>query len=327
MKIAYIDISTMAPECYALNSHRYGGGGLPARYLKQMDGFHLYAPKVCFDSLGEDDRKENCFEISDDQKWRMMQGYPLKDILVNIGNYDIILHNHCDFYLNTEGLNIKQAAWVTGHNQYIHPLLKNIFLYNKYQKPQITNKDVNIYDIILGKEIPSYFKERKKDDYIFQCTRHCLDFNSVHIANFCKRNGIRGIFAGPVVPGYNLLDYIDGKNVIYVGEVDEETKLKYTENARLYTLLINDPVAFNLSAIEALSLGTPVAAMSTGFFPSLIKHGENGFLVGDDRTLKEAWDNAPNISQSDCYSSILQFNQTNMVDKFLKSCKNVVDGS
>lgn len=79
------------------------------------------------------------------------------------------------------------------------------------------NPNINIIKFHLGKELPSFFIEREKEDYIFQCTRHDAAFNTIPVADFCNIYGIKGIFAGSCDYSYDLLSHIDNVHTFYLG--------------------------------------------------------------------------------------------------------------
>lgn len=322
MKIAYLDLSPGIFEDYSLNPKRYGGGRAFAALLKQYKWFDIFADKACFENYTEIDRAKSCFYFSLEQRQAVLSGAPLLSLLPKLLEYDIIIHSHTNNYLNTEGLKAKQIVWSVGYLEQIHEKHTDLLLYNDYQAPQIKNPNLRIHKFVLGKQI-SRFQKQEKENYIFQCSRHTGIFNSIGVAQFCNAYGIKGVFAGPIDEGYPLLQVIDNKNTFYLGQISEEHKLLLTARARLYTMIHTGwPTPFNLSAVEALSLGTPVVCNPIGFWPTLIQHNVNGFYLTESfDQLKSAWDSAPSIPQESCYISASYHSQ----DRMISSLRTVFD--
>lgn len=313
MRISYIDLSLQILEDHSLEPKRYGGGSAFSKYFKQFSNFAIFAKQGCYDNLSEKDNKSNCKIITQEQINKLLNNVPIEEVIPEIKNYDILCHCTPNIYINTDNIKTKQAVWSVGYNEEIHEKHKYLLLYNEFQEPKRKNPDVKIYTFILGKKIPE-FQNYKKENYVFQCSRIVQDFCSIEVAIFCLKNKIKGIFAGPIYPGYLFLDYIDNKYTHYLGEISEEQKLDLTKHARLYTLLFNWPAPMNLSCLEALSYGTPVTTTWCPFTNSIIKDKINGFFSSNDNDLLNAWNKAPEISQFNCWWSILKYNHYNMID-------------
>lgn len=312
MKVAYIDLTlTDFYEHYSVEPNRYGGGRVFASWLKQFPEFFIFAPQDCFSPISELDRKSGCIHISLEQRSALSQGYPVSQIIPNAAEFDIFIHINPSVSLNLSGLKGKELVWLAGVEQPVNPNIERIALYNEFQNPKLSSNP-KIFKFQLGYPIKK-FVLNQKEDFIFQCSRHVPAFNSCEIASFCLRHKIKGIFAGPIPQGYPLYNFIDNINTFYLGEISEKDKIDYTSKARLYTLLHNWPTPFSLSAIESLSCGTPIACTAVGFWPTLIKHNYNGFIISNEDQLLEAFKNAATINQSDCYISALKYNVDNMI--------------
>lgn len=327
MKVLYLDVNplgTSVCEDYSFdNPRRYGGGSVFARWMRKMNpnGFNIIAHSKCFENMSE---SNGCIVWDEGAQEKVLAGEPIVNLIPNAESYDLFLTHNPAVYLNLEGLKTKQAAWCVGYLDTVHPKQEHLFLYNEFQHPKILNPNTKSHKITIGKLLPE-FKEYEKEDYIFQCSRQCALFSSSLIARFCIENKIRGVFAGPLDKDCDLMSYIDNKTTFYLGQISEEEKIDYTKRARLYTLLHNWPTPFSLSAVEALSFGTPVACVKTGFWPSLIKHSVNGFFVGSEQALLAAYECAQHVSQFDCWLSAAPFSVPNMVESVLNACRKVIN--
>lgn len=322
MKIAYIDAKiNHPPEDYALNPKRYGGGAVFARFAKQSlntggDTFHLFASKDCFDNLSSQDRADVCYAIDDGVLNELRLGRPLSTVIPD--DYDLYIHHHDCFAFNMAGISAPLVHWaLMGDGRANHPATPYSLLYLR-QEQAVYGKTFHVQ---LGKNVPAY-QAYEKSDYIFQCTRHDATTNSIPVVKWCNANAVKGLFAGPIFNGYNLLDFIDNKNTFYLGMISDADKHDYYKKARLatYDFLWDPP--FNQSVIESMSYGTPSFCARRGFFKEIIREGVNGFF-SDNCDLATAYSKATKINQESCHASVAHFNVDNMIQSFYTAFQQI----
>jgi glycosyltransferase involved in cell wall biosynthesis len=75
--------------------------------------------------------------------------------------------------------------------------------------------------------------------------------------------------------------HVDGRDIVYVGEADFETKVKLYGGARalLYPVQAGEP--FGLVMAEAMACGTPVAALDRGAVREVVDDGLTGIVFDD----------------------------------------------
>ena len=323
--IAYIDLNYADfNESYSINPKSYGGGRVFAAWAKELiDNFYIFSSEESFKDISDNENKDRCICISQNQKEQLRNGLNLDLVIPGISKFDIIVHHFADKYINT---NKPQIIWAVGYGEHIHPMIQNLMLYSRYrQNPVITNSNINIFDVTIGIPIEKIFKESIKEDYIFQCSRHTPTFGSIEVAKFCLDNNIRCIFAGPIDRNYPLLKYIDNISTYYIGQISEDDKVSYTKKARLCTFLHTWNTPFNLSAITALANGTPIVATNVGFWGDLIIDNYNGFLINNLDEMKKVWDKSSNISQYNCYMSVYnKYGIKEMIDSFDKAIRKII---
>ena len=291
IRVAYLELSNIY-EDYSRFPASYAGCSIFARWAKEIYNdfeeieFYLFAPTNCFKNVNVlEEKADYCIPLDEEQWRKIKEGGELKKIFPNyFENFDIIMHHNPDLYLNLDGLKAKQVIWgPMGTVTEVTEKADHVFYWRKHEKP--VSKNQNIYKICLGKPIPDEFVEFKdKKNFLFQCTRHDRQTNTIEVIKQAKLNEIEFIFAGPVLedelgeeyPGDSrkwypcLWDVANGipkdepeqnPYVKYLGNtVLEEDKLRMTQEARLTTYLFRRNPSFNQSVIESLSLGTPILA-------------------------------------------------------------------
>lgn len=316
MKIAYIDFNANDfYEDYSISPKKYGGGRIFASAAKEYNkDFHIFANIKSFDNLTKDENYHNCHPLTKEARDGIRRGnVNIERIIPEINQYDLIVHHQVNHFINSP--NIPVACWAIGYGEVVHPKNKNLLLYNNYQNTIVSNPETKTYHCVIGKDIPK-FQNYEKQDFIFQCTRHIDYFGSIEVAKICNNYQIPVVFAGPIMDGYPLLDHVDGKLIKYIGEISEETKIEYLKKAKLCTFLHKWPTPFNLSAIESLSYGTPIATTRVGFWPSLV-NGLNGDFINTLSDLPKIFYN--NFKQEDCYQSSTFYSKENMLKSFFDS--------
>ncbi|MEK6881561.1 MAG: hypothetical protein AABY22_18205 [Nanoarchaeota archaeon] len=331
MRIVYIDfnLKDSVLECYsALNCSRYGGGSVFAPYAREAwDDFHIFANPKCFENLTENEKKDKCHPLTDEQRQDIFDGKPIKDILPEVLDFDLLVHHCSPIYINTNGTNLKTAVWVVGAFEHCRPENIDLLFFNlNGQKPDLKHNKHKIYHVQLGKPVPK-FQEYKKQDIIFQCSRHNNIFQSIEIVDICNRHKIPIYLGGKIDDNYPLLDIIDNKSSFWLGTLSQTEKNKWHERAKVCTIIQNGwPSPFTLGGLEAHNHGCQLwVAPSSDFWKSYIKNGVNGWFVTSEETFLEAWDRKDLIKQKDCYNSSSIYSIENMLVSFRAAFESILN--
>jgi glycosyltransferase involved in cell wall biosynthesis len=75
---------------------------------------------------------------------------------------------------------------------------------------------------------------------------------------------------------------VDGRDIRFIGEVDDAGKAELLGKAAALLFPIDWPEPFGLVMIEAMACGTPVIAARRGSVPEIIKDGVTGFVVDSE---------------------------------------------
>lgn len=124
----------------------------------------------------------------------------------------------------------------------------------------------------------------EKDDYLFAFGRICKA-KGFHLSiEAALRTGRKLVIAGVVQDAgreyfeSQVRPYIDGEQIIYEGEVNEERWRRLFARARAFLFPITWAEPFGLVMIEALAAGTPVIALRRGSVEEVVEHGKTGFI-------------------------------------------------
>lgn len=94
--------------------------------------------------------------------------------------------------------------------------------------------------------------------------------------------------------------YIDGKQIVYVGPLDDNQKNNYLgkSKALLFPIEWNEP--FGMVMVESMSCGTPVIAFNKGSVSEVINEGITGFVVNTLDEMVIAINNISLINREKC---------------------------
>ncbi len=116
-----------------------------------------------------------------------------------------------------------------------------------------------------------------------------------------------------------------GKNINYLGEVDQATKLELYQNACCTLFPIQWPEPFGLVMIESMACGTPVVAIKNGSVPEVVKDGVTGYTVNNKDGMIRAVRKVGNIKRSDCRDLVMQqYNEELFIDRHERAYKSAL---
>jgi glycosyltransferase involved in cell wall biosynthesis len=99
--------------------------------------------------------------------------------------------------------------------------------------------------------------------------------------------------------------YIDGKQIKYVGQVNDEEKNSYLGKAKALLFPIEWEEPFGMVMAEAMACGTPVIGFKRGSVPEVITDNVTGFAVNNIEEMKIAIKELPQIGRSNCRAHAL----------------------
>lgn len=216
----------------------------------------------------------------------------VSDALKIAEEFDIV-HDHSGFLVVAFSHKIKVPVLHTLHGPFnddtktFYTHFKDACYYNaisEYQRQclPVLNYVDTIYNAI---DVANYPFSEEKEDYMIMVSRISPD-KANHLAiQVAKELGEKLILVGKVDPkdrAYfeaKVKPLIDGKQIIFTGEVEESEKRRLLKLAKCFVFPIQWPEPFGLVMIEAMACGTPVVAIRNGSIPEIIENGKVGYIV------------------------------------------------
>jgi glycosyltransferase involved in cell wall biosynthesis len=143
---------------------------------------------------------------------------------------------------------------------------------------------LNVVGIVLHSVDTDRFTFREQpEDYLLFLGRFTEGKGVLRAIELARRVGMRLLLAAAEDPYYreHVAPHVDGRQIVYVGEADFETKVKLYGGARalLYPVQAGEP--FGLVMAEAMACGTPVAALDRGAVREVVDDGITGVVFDD----------------------------------------------
>ena len=188
-----------------------------------------------------------------------------------------------------------------------------------------------VANIYHGVDTEKYVYNPEPKDYFLFLGR-ITEQKGVHLAIEAARAAkVKLIIAGK---SYSNEDYwhkqiepfIDGVNIRYIGEADNNAKIEYLKNAKalIFPTHANEP--FGMVMIEAMSCGTPVIGYKTAAVPEVVKDGKTGYLVKDAKGIFKAMEKIEKINRLDCRQRAENFfSVRKMVEGYEKVYQRVIE--
>jgi len=139
-----------------------------------------------------------------------------------------------------------------------------------------------------------------------------------------KRTGNRLVIAGNIPAGKqdwfdaHVAPHIDGRQIIYVGPVDDAAKNVLLGNAKAFLMPILWEEPFGIVMAEALACGTPVIGLRRGAVPEVVDDGVTGFVRDTVDELVGAVNRHDELSRAACRADTeRRFSANAIVDRYL----------
>ncbi|MDQ3076479.1 MAG: glycosyltransferase family 4 protein [bacterium] len=162
--------------------------------------------------------------------------------------------------------------------------------------------------------------------------RICHEKGTKEAIEVAKKTGMNLILAGKLdMVKYGeyyekeIKPHIDGKQIKYVGEVNDKQKIKLLQRAKVLLNPINWNEPFGLVPVEAMAMGVPVIAFDNGAMKDLIMDGKTGYVVKNVNQMVEAVKKVDSLNRKLIRQyAVSHFSAGNMVDSYEKVYEKII---
>jgi len=165
------------------------------------------------------------------------------------------------------------------------------------------------------------------DDYLLFLGRFTEGKGILQAIDVARRVGMRLLLAAADEPYYreHVAPHVDGRQIVYVGEVDFDAKVKLYGGARalLYPVQAGEP--FGLVLAEAMACGTPVAALDRGAVREVVDDGITGVVFDDLEAMVQGLDRVVGLDRHMVRRhAVMRFGVDRMVDEYVTAYQRIV---
>jgi len=242
--------------------------------------------------------------------------------------------NKKDFPLLTSLHGPKDLFW---ESTFYRDLLSrsNFCAVSNFQKESYSPINVE-YMVYNGIPIEKFPFSEEKEDFMFMLSLMWEEKGVHNAIEMSKQSGIPLILGGKIRDDPNKMGgrdyfeskikpYIDGKQIKFVGELNDSEKKEFYKKAKIYLHPCSVEESFGMVLIEAMACGTPVIAFNYGAISEIIKHKKTGFVAN---SLEEALGYLPeinSISSKDCRNHVEDlFDSKIMAENYLSVYEKVI---
>ncbi len=255
------------------------------------------------------------------------------------GDYDII-HNHTGYtgvalsdFIDIPVLTTLHGIFTEVNTPFFR-YFKDTCFYNSISDEQRRglpelNYIATVYNAI---DVKSYPYREEKEDFFLWLSRVSPLKGAHHAVNIAKKAGIKLLMAGKIDEGdryyydHDVRPYIDGKQIVFLGEVSEEEKRDLMSRAKAFIFPITWSEPFGLVMIEAMACGTPVLATRKGAVPEVVVDGRTGFIVDKPMQIVEKIKLVEKINPRDCRKHVEErFSEERMARDYEEVYQKIIE--
>ncbi len=220
--------------------------------------------------------------------WELYEMLNLAAAVERARNFDIIHYEAAYYPISLAFTRLSPTPIVqTLHHS---PSAAEVALWSRYRDAPfvaISNEQArllagaNVVGTVLhGIDTARFMFREKPDDYLLFLGRFTEGKGPIQAIQVAKRTGMRLILAAADEEYYreHVAPLVDGTQIVYFGEAGFDAKVKLYGGARalLYPIQAGEP--FGLVLAEAMSCGTPAAALDRGAVREIVDDGVTGVV-------------------------------------------------
>jgi glycosyltransferase involved in cell wall biosynthesis len=188
-----------------------------------------------------------------------------------------------------------------------------------------------VYNGIDPINYPFIAQPQSETPYLAFLGRFSPEKGPQHAIAIAKKTGWHLKMAGKVDVVDNsffeseIAPHIDGKQIEYLGEIDNAKKSELLGNATVALFPIAWQEPFGLVMIESMATGTPVIAMNMGSVPEVIAQGETGFVCSSYEEMATMIPYALKLNRHNCRKYVEDnFSIIEMVNGYEKVYREII---
>jgi glycosyltransferase involved in cell wall biosynthesis len=267
--------------------------------------------------------------------WEMYELLNLAAAVERASEFDII-HYEAEYYPISLAFTRLSKTPVS---QTLHhaPDMEEIGLWHRYPEAPfvaISQEQARLLDglnvagiVHHGIDTDNFTFNPAPDDYLLFLGRFTPGKGPVQAIDVAKRLGMRLLLAAAEEQYYHdaVKPLVDDKQIVYVGEVDFDTKVKLYGGARalLYPVQAGEP--FGLVLAEAMACGTPVAALDRGAVREVVDDGVTGVVFNDLDAMVNGLDRVLSLDRQRVRKeAVARFGVMPMVDGYVETFRAII---
>jgi glycosyltransferase involved in cell wall biosynthesis len=187
---------------------------------------------------------------------------------------------------------------------------------------------LNVAGIVLHSVDTERFVFREQpDDYLLFLGRFTEGKGVLQAIAVARRAGMRLLLAAADEAYYreHVAPLVDGRQIVYVGEADFNTKVRLYGGARalLYPVQAGEP--FGLVMAEAMACGTPVAALDRGAVREVVDDDVTGVVFADADAMANGLGRVLSLDRLRVrQQAVTRWGVDRMVDEYIKVYRRIV---
>ena len=184
--------------------------------------------------------------------------------------------------------------------------------------------------MLHGIDTDSFKFSEQPDDYVLFLGRFTEGKGVLQAIEIAKGAGLRILLAAPEDEYYHakVAPLVDGKRVVYVGEVGHDQKVGLLGGARAMLYPVQSGEPFGLVLAEAMACGTPVAALDCGAVREVVEDGVTGIVFSDEAAMQAGLGRVFALDRQRVRErGIARFGAMRMVDEYIAVYERLIEGS
>jgi glycosyltransferase involved in cell wall biosynthesis len=270
--------------------------------------------------------------------WELCELFNLSAAVERAGDFDVI-HYQAEYYPMSLALTRLSSAPLV---QTLHhaPSEPEVALWSRYPEAPfmaVSREQARLLDglnvvaiVPHGIDTAAFPFRAVADDYLLFLGRFTEGKGVLQAIEIARQAQLRLVLAAAENEYYTtvIAPHVDGRSVVYAGEVEHDAKVALLGGARalLYPVQAGEP--FGLVLPEAMACGTPVAALDRGAVRELVDDGVTGEAFA---TIDDLVDGLPRVLALDRRvvheAAVQKFGIDRMVDAYVEAYRQLASGA